>query len=512
MMNVQSGSVFRGDNLAVMRGMDSGTFDLIATDPPFGKLDFYRKPTKPGRGNTWNEISEATEGVHEAYLELQSHHEQRLLWLVDLARLARGDRAWAFMTFMTIRALEMHRLLRPSGSLFWHCDPDYSHYLKVMLDIVFGSGNFRNEVVWQRTKSKTTKRQLGKLHDTLLFYVKGPDWTFNAPLVDHAPGHARSHNRTDERGDWTSMCLTASEVRNKESGLPWRGIDPADSGRHWSTPTKGQVSSHIRENFIPDWPDGYATVHERLDALDRAGLIHWPKKRGGIPRLKKYREATKGKVAGDLWTDIPHVSDKSLEYQNYRDQKPQRLYERIIGLASNRGDWVLDPFCGCATTLQAAEALDRKWVGIDGWSKVVKTVQRRMPAGTSIRTFKKPPAREDDGAWAITATYELDESTAALKSMPRKVVRRLMNPMNLPRQECVACCRVFPDITFGHLTSVSRGGALNPENLVWLCKGCNGRMSDKWTLDWLIKENKRLGIRRAGNREPASDELPGIAI
>ena len=169
------------------------------------------------------------------------------------------------------------------------------------------------------------------------------------------------------------MPLHASGIRHGESGLMWKGYSPGDKGNHWRTPTKGVMNKYIQmHNLISDWPSAYPSIQSRLNALDNAGLIRWSSK--GVPRLKVYLEATSGVAATDLITDVPMASGN--ERMGYATQKPLALLERIISASSNPGDVVLDPFCGCATTLEAAHKLDRLWIGIDIAIHAVKRVAR----------------------------------------------------------------------------------------------------------------------------------------
>ena len=168
--------------------------------------------------------------------------------------------------------------------------------------------------------------------------------------------------------------LTASGPRYGESGEPWRGIDPGQVGRHWNTPTQGGMNDYIIErSLIPGWPDALSTVQARLEALDAAGLIHWPE-RGRMPSLKRYLESTTGIAVEDIFTDIGKLEASAKEKIGYPTQKPLALLERLIKASSNEGDVVLDPFCGCATACVAADRLGRRWVGIDISPKAVELV------------------------------------------------------------------------------------------------------------------------------------------
>ena len=251
--------------------------------------------------------------------------------------------------------------MKPTGSIYLHCDPTAGHYLKLLMDAIFGHGNFRNEVVWKRTAGRSDGKRFGRVHDTILFYA-GHGATWNRQHTAHDPDYvARSYRNEDERGRWQSADLTASGPRFGESGEPWQGIDPGKVGRHWNTPTQGGMNYFIiGKGLIPDWPDHYLTVQSRLDALDAAGLIAWPKHGDGMLRLKRYLESTTGIAVEDVFTDIGKLEASAKEKIGYPTQKPLALLERLIKASSNEGDVVLDPFCGCATACVAADRLGRR--------------------------------------------------------------------------------------------------------------------------------------------------------
>ena len=191
---------------------------------------------------------------------------------------------------------------------------------------------------------------------------------------------------------YTTMPLHAAGLSGGESGLPWRGYDPGHAGNHWRTPTKGIMHDYIVANgLIADWPTAYQGVHDRLDALDNAGLIAWSK--NGVPRIKTYLQATRGVATTDIVADIPMASGK--ERTGYPTQKPLALLERIIQVSSNPGDVVLDPFCGCATTCIAAERLDRQWIGVDLSPLAIRLVEQRARNELGLMGGIQAIARKD---------------------------------------------------------------------------------------------------------------------
>ena len=286
----------------------------------------------------------------------------------------------AYLTYMAERLEECHRLLKPTGSIYLHCDTTASHYLKVVMDGIFGADKFLNEIAWRRLAGgRSDGRRYGRVHDVLLFYGQDSGRTWNRQYLPHDKAYIdRFYRNSDALGRWQSDNLTASGTRTGVSGKPWRGVDPTERGNHWRTPTQGGMNDFIiAKGLIEGWPDAYPTVHDRLDALDRAGLVYWPD-RGSMPRLKRYLSSTKGVACTDVLVDIGHLSGHSKERLGYPTQKPVALLERIIKASSNPGDLVLDPFCGCGTTVAAASKLGRRWVGIDIDSHAIEVMLERL--------------------------------------------------------------------------------------------------------------------------------------
>ena len=376
-------TLFISDNLPVLRRLPDACIDLIATDPPFNAKRVFNAPlgSKAARQRfddrwRWDEVTDEWNHVIAA-------QNPAVKEVIEAAALIEGGRVdphtldistglvknsmAAFLCWMAPRLIEMRRVLKPTGSIYLHCDDAADSYLRLLMDAIFGRKQFRNAIIWQRMPGRTAGKQFGRVHDSILFYVNGSAYTWNQEFAPHDPEYVkRAYRNKDQIGRWQSDQLTASDRSDGESGIPWRGIDPGKVGNHWRTPTQGGMNDFIRKhNLIPDWPDAYPSVHDRLDALDAAGLIHWPRIGKGMPRLKRYLASTKGTAICDIFTDIPFLTAASKEKTGWRTQKPLTLYRRIIKASSNEDDLILDPFCGCATTCIAAEQLNRQWIGID---------------------------------------------------------------------------------------------------------------------------------------------------
>jgi DNA modification methylase len=269
-----------------------------------------------------------------------------------------GSPMMAYIAMMSARLIEMRRILRPSGSLYLHCDPYASHYLKIILDGIFDNEDgFVSEIIWRRTNARGTKGRWPRLHDTILHYSKGKP-RFN-PLKIKADKAKLPHTLvTGPDGlKYQTYELTAQgATKEGESGRPWRGFDPSDYGRHWGN------------------------GHAQMEAWDAFRLIHWPKD-GGFPRRlddKPFDPEDRMVTVGDVWTDIDRLNQTAKERLGYPTQKPLALLKRVLEASSNPGELILDPFCGCGTAVEAAEHLGRQWIGIDVSHYAIDVIEGRL--------------------------------------------------------------------------------------------------------------------------------------
>ena len=272
---------------------------------------------------------------------------------------------------MASRLVEMRRVLRTTGSIYLHCDPTTSHYLKLLMDAVFGARNFKSEVVWKRTSAHSGSKRWGPVHDTLLYFSKSKKYVWNNVYQFYTKEYIEEFYRhEDERGKYRIGDLTGAGTRAGESGKPWRRVDPTDAGRHWAVPNR-TIEALLGTKAIK-WP-----INKKLDALDKANLIYWPP-RGRVPQFKRYLDTSKGVPITDVVTDISVISTHAAERLGYPTQKPLALLERIVSASSNPGDIVLDPFCGCGTTVDAAQKLGRRWIGIDITHLAINLIKHRL--------------------------------------------------------------------------------------------------------------------------------------
>ena len=370
--------LFYGDNLDILRNREyfpDECVDLIYLDPPFNSNRDHNVLFKSESGadseaqitafeDTWHWGETAEDTYHDIIL----HAPEKVSTAIDaLMKLIDRNQMMAYLVMMTTRLVELHRVLKPTGSLYLHCDPTASHYLKIVLDSIFGPLNFRSEVVWRRTSAHDLgAKQWPAVHDAILMYSKSDDWLWNQTFQDYDEEYKRKNfAQSDERGAYTTQPLTGGKSGGAEAYRAWRGRLPS-SGRAWAIPAGYHRFPEWLKALLPTQDSWEALgIHAKLDLMDSLNMIHWPRKTGGVPRYKYYLKDAPGKIPSDTWTDIKPIGAHAKERLGYPTQKPLSLMERIIRASSNEGDLVFDPFCGCGTTCAAAEKLKRRWIGID---------------------------------------------------------------------------------------------------------------------------------------------------
>lgn len=345
--------LYYGDNLDILRDrayFPDACVDLIYLDPPFNSSRSYNVLFKDESGrqsdaqitafeDTWHWGRTAGDTLEDLLTQAPPRVGTAMGALREIIG---ANQMMAYLVMMTARLVELHRVLKPTGSLYLHCDPTASHYLKIILDTIFGAENFLNEIVWKRSHAHNSGLKFGPIHDVLLYYVKSNTYTWNPQHRQFDDSYIESHYKYVEDGRrYKRQDLTGSGIRNGETGKEWRGIDPTPKGRHWMRPPS------------------------ELEKMDAQGLIYWPDKPGAWPYLKLFLDERLGMLLQDVWEDIDPVNPVAKERLGYPTQKPLALLERIISASSNPGDLVLDPFCGCGTAVAAAQKLGRAWIGID---------------------------------------------------------------------------------------------------------------------------------------------------
>lgn len=467
-------TIWTGDNLPIMRGMNSGSVDLIYLDPPFNSNRNYEAPIgSKAAGASFKDAWTLDDvDVHE-HGELADRNPAAYS-VIDAARQSHGKGMMSYLIFMAVRLMEMCRILKDSGSIYLHCDPTASHYLKLLMDCFFGQSNFRNEIVWKRTNAPTASNyQLGCVHDTIFAYAKSPSFTINPVFIPYSDEYLKKHfNHRDKRGQFHTQPLTAQGIRYGYSGEPWHGVDVSNKGLHWVCPTA-----------LPDglecpseWKE--MTTQDRLDWLDNNNMIYFPE-RGTMPRFKRYLSTSPGIRLSDVIVDVPGIQGASKEKTGYPTQKPLALLDRIIRASSNPGDLVFDPFCGCATSLVAADRLGREWAGIDISPLAIKLVNERIAEDRPGSLFGGAIARED-------APMRTD-----LGELPnyRTHRHRLYG-----EQEgiCAGCDMYFPFkiMEVDHILPRSQGGTDHPDNLQLLCSACNRSKGGRTMPEWKVAQER----------------------
>jgi site-specific DNA-methyltransferase (adenine-specific) len=360
--------LYYGDNLTVLRGCFSDeSADLIYLDPPFNSQATYNVLFKSTAGERSRAQIEAFEDAwhwgDEAELAFDGvmcgGNSDAAEMLRALRSFLKENDMMAYLCMMAVRLLELHRVLKRTGSLYLHCDPTASHYLKLLLDAIFGPERFLNEIIWKRTHSHgNVARNYGCVNDNLLFYAKGQNHIWNQQYTPFPPDYvAEKFTGKDTDG----RIFQNVTLRNP-------GVRP---NLHYPYTASNGVT------YQPH-PNGWSCDIERMRKYDREGRLHFPSKEGGQLRLKMYLDEQPGIRLQNIWDDIPALNSQAQERLGYPTQKPQTLLERIVTASSNEDNVVLDPFCGCGTTIHAAEKLRRQWIGIDITHLAISLIEKRL--------------------------------------------------------------------------------------------------------------------------------------
>ena len=352
--------LYFGDNLNVLRAsIDDKSIDLIYLDPPFNSQATYNVLFRAPTGEHsqaqieafedtwhWNDTAERAfdDVVHSGNIDAGE-------LLQAFRRFLKENDVMAYLTMMAIRLLELHRVLKPTGSIYLHCDPTASHFIKLLLDAIFGCEQFRNEIVWQRAAPRAHAfTRYPSTHDSIFFYGKQYPSAWHPSYTPHREVYLKSHYRYIEEG----------------TGRRYRLGDCLNP-------------NHNRPNLTYTW-HGHVRVwrwtQEKMQQLHDSGRLLYTS--SGIPSYKRYLDEMPGTPVTSVWTDIPPINAMAQERLGYPTQKPLPLLERIIKTSSNEGDIVLDPFCGCGTAIHAAQKLNRGWVGIDITHLAISLIEKRL--------------------------------------------------------------------------------------------------------------------------------------
>jgi DNA modification methylase len=358
-------TLYYGDNLDILRRyVKDETVDLVYLDPPFNSNATYNVLFAEQNGTRAAAQIKAFEDTWTWDQEAAREYEET----VEVGgRVADALRAFwtflgpsnmlAYLAMMAPRLVELRRVLKPTGSIYLHCDPTASHYLKMLMDAVFGVQNFRTEIAWKRSSAHSDaaqgRRQHGRIHDSILFYSKSDSWLWNTIHMEYDQAYIESHYRHVEEETarrYRKGDLTAAKPGG-DTLYDWKGVRPY-KGRYW------------------------AFSKENMEAFEREGRLVYTK--SGMPEYKRYLDEMPGVSLQDVWSDIAPINSQAAERLGYPTQKPLALLERIISASSNEGDVVLDPFCGCGTAVIAAEKLKRHWLGIDITHLAITLIKNRL--------------------------------------------------------------------------------------------------------------------------------------
>lgn len=454
-MHVENRTIFENDNLRVLRGLDTNSIDLIYLDPPFNSnRTFEASIGSEAAGATFKDFWTLEDLDNTSHGEL-ADRDPELYHTISAAEFSHGKSMKAYLIMMSIRMLEMFRILKPTGTLYLHCDDNASHYLKIMMDTIFGKDNFRNEIVWQRaiTTKGNLKKGLARDSDSILRYSKSNTYVWNVEAVTMPYDLAH----LDEKTKRQYYCIEPETGRRfSHTSITAQNYDP-DS--HLTYEVMGVVRT-------------WRWAEDRMRKEIEAGRIVQTRP-GNVPRYKRYLDEQKGKRLNNIWVDIPNLTARSKERIGYPTQKPLALLERIIGASSHRGDIVLDPFCGCATTCVAAERLQRQWIGIDLSPKSFELVKSRL---------------EQNG---------IIEPVIHRKDSPKCYKGNQTNKHTLfgiQEGKCNGCQTLFPfhSMIVGNVIAKSKGGTDALNNLQLLCSACSSMKRNR-TQEQLIQKLQKGG-------------------
>ena len=437
-LNVRNRTIFHGDNLEFLRGINSETIHLIATDPPFKKgRDFHATPGSLSDGASFKDRWSWEQDVQGDWVDKIKDDWPAAYAVIESTRLSYGEDMSAFLCWLGVRVMEMRRVLRQDGSLYLHIDHTAHAYVKALLDAIFGYKNFRNEIVWHYYNiANVARKHFGRKHDSILWYSKSVKSSFN----------------------WDDM-------------------------REDYSPNSNWVRSS--ESYGDD----------------------------------RYKPDKRGKLMHDVWR-LPTINNMAKERTGYPTQKPLALYERIIKASSNEGDFVLDPFCGCATTPVAAERLGRQWIGIDIWDKAHDTVLSRLERnGLAVPTRETkedqpnlftfgdvtysaiPPTRTDDNEIAAPRIkHKIPIPKEKWEMLSHKQMKKILSHFQRrtegdPLITCAGCGRELEQefMELDHISPKSDGGANSITNRILICRPCNGTKSNGLTITGLRNANRKRG-------------------
>ena len=465
--NWKNRTMWTGDNLPILRGMNSECVDLIYLDPPFNSNRTYSAPIGSEAAGAAFKDTWTLEDVDLAWHGEIAEQNPAVYSVIGAAGEAHGKGMKSYLIMMAVRLLEMRRVLKDTGSIYLHCDPTASHYLKLLMDAVFGRSNFRNEIVWKRRYGA-----FSSVHNANKF-GKSATTTFCS-----TPNQVRR----------TFIRITRSPIHSIRSISRNSFKHKDEYGRVYRIDNLANPAP--RPNLMYDYKgyphpkNGWAISEEKMRQWDSEGRLEFPKTTTGRIQRRRVLDELKGRPLRSIWNDVRMIASQSKEKVGYPTQKPLALLDRIIKASSNEGDMVLDPFAGCATACVASERLDRQWVGIDISEKAADLVQVRIRKEIDLFHNFKPIHRSD-----------IPRRTDLGKLPSYRTHKHLL----FGKQEglCGGCGVAFPfrNFTIDHVVPQSHGGTDHMDNLQLLCGACNS-MKGARSQETFIAKLKAEGLRQ----------------
>ncbi len=472
--NFTNRTIWTGDNLDVLRGVNSETVDLIYLDPPFNSNRNYEAPVGSKAAGAAFKDAWTLSDLDVAWMGLIADEQPAIYRTIEASSLTHGKGMQSYLCMMAVRLLELRRILKPTGSIYLHCDPTASHYLKLLMDAIFGSRLFLNEMTWKRSSAHSDTRQgmrrAGKIRDVLLVYTRAHKYTWNPQYMSYTDDYLQAeyrHTAPDGRR-YKETDVTAAKPGG-DTAYEWHVKRPLHKKTRWMAdlsnefqipqpgweykavvPYSGRFWAYSMSNLVAFWNHGK--------------LVH---RETGMPRLMQFAVDMPGVPLQDLWDDIAPVLGN--ERIGYPTQKPLALLERVILASSNEGDVVLDPFCGCATACVAAENLGRQWVGVDISPKATELVNHRLRQSMGGLFHDR----------LVTARTDIPRRTDIGAPIHYRKNRHVLYGQQEGR--CSGCKMDFPFkvMEVDHVVPRSRGGTDHLDNLQLLCSHCNRIKGDR---------------------------------
>ncbi len=458
--NFADRTIWTGDNLEILRGLNSASVDLIYLDPPFNSNRNYAAPVGSAAAGAAFKDTWTLSDLDVAWMGLIADEQPAMYQVLQTAGLTHGKGMQSYLCMMAVRLLEMRRVLKDTGSIYLHCDPTASHYLKLLMDSIYGQGNFRSEIIWKRTTAhndgRQGRQQHGRVHDVLLFYTITDQWTWNTIYTDYEPEYIARFSLIEPETNRRYTLDNLTGPGGASRGNPQ--YDVMGVTRYWR----------------------YS--EERMHELVAEGRVVQSRP-GAVPRYKRYLDEMPGLPLQDSWADISPINSQARERIGYPTQKPLALLERIIKASSNEDDVVLDPFCGCATACVAAENLGRRWIGIDISPKAVELVNMRLQQ-TMGELFHNR---------LVTARTDVPRRTDIDAPIPYRQNKHVLFGQQEGR--CNGCKSAFEfrHLEVDHVIPQSAGGTDHIENLQLLCAHCNRVKGDR-PQEYLVARLREMGM------------------